>query len=60
MVYFQTENPNLGKFWRVLQRKMLVYTVYGHLVDFTATWYILWPNGLFSGYLLYISRFGIL
>jgi hypothetical protein len=23
MVYFQTKNPNLGKFWRVLQWKML-------------------------------------
>jgi hypothetical protein len=25
MVCFQTENPKLGKFWRVLQWKMLVY-----------------------------------
>jgi hypothetical protein len=22
-IYFQTKNPNLGQFWRVLQRKML-------------------------------------
>jgi hypothetical protein len=25
MVYFQTKNPNLGKFWRALDRKMLKY-----------------------------------
>jgi hypothetical protein len=33
MVCFQTKNPNLGKFWRVLQSKMLVY--------FMDTWSIL-------------------
>jgi hypothetical protein len=44
MVCFQTKNPNLGKFWRVLQWKMMVYFMdtwsnlrsfvifYGHLV----------------------------
>jgi hypothetical protein len=26
MVCFQTKNPNLGKFWRVLQWKMWVYS----------------------------------
>jgi hypothetical protein len=25
MVSFQTENPNLGKFWRALERRMLIY-----------------------------------
>jgi hypothetical protein len=30
MVYFQTKNPNLGKFWRALDWKMLV--------DFMALW----------------------
>jgi hypothetical protein len=25
MVYFQTKNPNLGKFWRALEWKLLVY-----------------------------------
>jgi hypothetical protein len=35
MVYFQTKNPNLGKFWRVLQCKMLV--------NFMAIWSILRP-----------------
>jgi hypothetical protein len=24
VVYFQTKNPNLGKFWRALEYKMLV------------------------------------
>jgi hypothetical protein len=58
MVYFQTQNSNLGKFWRSLQRKMLVYFTaiwyilrtfgifYGHLVYFTDIWYIIWPFGI--------------
>jgi hypothetical protein len=25
MAYFQTRNPDLGKFWRILQWKMLIY-----------------------------------
>jgi hypothetical protein len=33
MVCFQNKNPNLGKFWRVLQWKMLAY--------FMDTWSIL-------------------
>jgi hypothetical protein len=32
-VYCQTKNPNLGKFWRVLHWKMLVY-FYGRLIYF--------------------------
>jgi hypothetical protein len=32
MAYFQTKNPNLGKFWKVLQSKMLVY--------FMVVWYM--------------------
>jgi hypothetical protein len=31
MVCFQTKNPNLGKFFRVLNWKMLIYIFYGHL-----------------------------
>jgi hypothetical protein len=54
MLHFQTKNHNLGKFFRVLQRKMLVHFMalsstlrpfdifYGHLVCFMAIWYILW------------------
>jgi hypothetical protein len=56
MVYFQTKTLNLGKFWRVLQRKLLVY--------FVAIWSILRPFGIFfchSVYLWYIfPRFGML
>jgi hypothetical protein len=52
MVYLQAKNPNLGKFWRILQRKILVYFMsiryilrpfaifYGHLVYFLVIWYI--------------------
>jgi hypothetical protein len=41
MVYFQTKNANLGKFWRVLQWNMFG-TFYGHLV-------FLEPLGIFNG-----------
>jgi hypothetical protein len=49
---FQTKNPNLGKFWSVLQWKMLVFLkavlsilrqnsiFYGHLAHFAVIWYI--------------------
>jgi hypothetical protein len=55
MVYFQTKNPNLGKFWRALEWKMLVYFMtiwnilrqfgitYGRFVKVVVIWYIL-PN----------------
>jgi hypothetical protein len=59
MVYFQTKNPNLGKFWRVLAMEDAgIY--YGHLVNFLAFWYILWNYGIFSGHLVHFSRFGTL
>jgi hypothetical protein len=45
MTYFQTKNADLGKFWRDSQWKMK-----GHLVYFTAIWYILWPFGILCGY----------
>jgi hypothetical protein len=45
MVCFLTKNTNLGKFWRVLQWKMLVY--------FMADWSILRPFGIFCGHLIY-------
>jgi hypothetical protein len=38
MDYFQTRNPNLGKFWRFLQWKMMVY--WAMSVYFPAIWYI--------------------
>jgi hypothetical protein len=57
MVYFQTKNPNLCKFWWVLQWMMSVYSMamrsiflpfYGHLVYFVVIGYILWSLGIFS------------
>jgi hypothetical protein len=56
---FKPKNPNLGKFWRVLQWKILVYFVtnrsilrpleifYGHLVYFVVIWYIFPRFGIF-------------
>jgi hypothetical protein len=56
MVCFQTKNTNLGKFWRVLRRKMLY---------FMTIWSIRWPSGnvlpffgIFYGNLVYFPRFG--
>jgi hypothetical protein len=60
MVCFQTKNPNLGKFWGVLQWKILVYFMtiwsilrpleifYGHLVYFVVIWYISPRFGIFD------------
>jgi hypothetical protein len=65
MVHFQTKNPNLGKFGRVLQLNVLVYLMaiwyilwtfgifYGHLVYFMDIWYILWAFGIFYEHLVY-------
>jgi hypothetical protein len=59
MVSFQTENPNLGKFWRPLDWKMLMYCM--------AIWNILQPFGIFYQYLVHFlltwnifSGFGIM
>jgi hypothetical protein len=59
MVCFQTKNANLGKFWRVLQWKILV--------SFMTIWSVLWPLEIFHGHLVYFvvigfifTRFGIL
>jgi hypothetical protein len=61
MVCFQTKNPNLGKFWRALEWKMLVYFMlirnifrsfgicYGHLV-------MLCQFGIFSLVLVYCMK----
>jgi hypothetical protein len=53
MVCFQTKYPNLGKFWKVLLRKIF----YDHLVYFTAIGNILWQFGIFCGNLVYFSPF---
>jgi hypothetical protein len=39
MVYFHTKNLNLGKFWRALEFKLLVFFIF--------IWYILWPFDIF-------------
>jgi hypothetical protein len=64
-VYFQTKNSNLGKFWRALEWKMLVYfmtilsilrpngIVYGSLAHFVVIWYAFSRFGM-----LYREKFG--
>jgi hypothetical protein len=52
MVCFQTKNPNLGKFWRVLKWKFFYILrpsglFYGHRKYFIAIWDILWSFGTF-------------
>jgi hypothetical protein len=42
-VGFKTQNPNLGKFWRALEWKMLVYVM--------VIWNILRSVGIFYGHL---------
>jgi hypothetical protein len=51
MVCFQTKNPNLGKFWRVFECKMMVY--------FMVIWNILRSFGIFYGHLAMLWYFGI-
>jgi hypothetical protein len=54
MVYFQTKNPNLGKFWKALDWKMLIY--------FIAIGNILRIFGIFYDHyvhLVHFSGFGI-
>jgi hypothetical protein len=41
MVYFQTKNPNLGKFLRTLEWELLLYFMRIWNVCITAIWYIL-------------------
>jgi hypothetical protein len=64
MVDFQTKNPNLGKFWRALDWKMLIYFMaivnilgtfgifYDHLAHFVIILYV-----HFSGFgIMYVPR----
>jgi hypothetical protein len=56
MVYFETQNPNLGNYWKVLQRKMLVYfmaiwsivrlfnTLYSHLLNLLCVHLVYFPS----------------
>jgi hypothetical protein len=52
MLYFQTKNLNLGKFWRALESKMLVY--------FMVIWNILLPLVISSGHLVMLCHFVML
>jgi hypothetical protein len=52
MVCFQTKNPTLDKFWRVLQWKMSVY--------FIGTWTILRTFGHLVYFVVFFPHFGIL
>jgi hypothetical protein len=44
MAYFQTKNPNLGQFWRVMQWNMLVYFV------------AIWLFGIFFPFWFFVPR----
>jgi hypothetical protein len=44
MVFFRTNNPNLGKFWMAFEWKMMVY--------FMVIWNILRSFGIFYGHLV--------
>jgi hypothetical protein len=71
MVYFETKIPNLGKFGKFLQYKMLLHFMairyilrpfgifYGHLVYFIAIWYILLTFGIFCCHLVYRFNFSL-
>jgi hypothetical protein len=47
MVYFQTKNTNLVKFWRALDGKILIY--------FKAIWNILQEFGIFDYHLVHFG-----
>jgi hypothetical protein len=52
MVCFQTKIPNLGIFWRAVERKMLLnfMTVWNILRPFC---FNLWPFGIVCGHLVF-------
>jgi hypothetical protein len=54
MVYSQTKNPNLGKFWRAIDWKLLIY----FREYFTDIWDILLPFGTFCVHMVDFFRFG--
>jgi hypothetical protein len=69
-IFSNRKNPNLGKFWRVLLHKMLVYLspfgifyghlvnfMYGHLVYFMVICQMLWVFDIFPCYLVYFPPF---
>jgi hypothetical protein len=61
MVWFQTKNPNLGKFWRASYWKMFIYFMavwifYGDLGYFITIWYILYSLGTFFRFWCHIPK----
>jgi hypothetical protein len=61
MAHFQTKNPNLGEFWRVLRKNMLVYFmgIWSILLPFrilVAIWYILWMFSIYFPVLVSCSK----
>jgi hypothetical protein len=59
MVCFQTKNPNLGKFWRAFELKIVVYfmVIRNILRSFGV---FLWPFGNVAVIWYIFPRFGIL
>jgi hypothetical protein len=51
-LFSNQKNPNLGKFWRALGRKMFIY--------FMAIWNILRTFVIFYDHLVHFSGFGIM
>jgi hypothetical protein len=55
MFYFQTKNPNMSKFWRVLQWKMLVYVMdISSILRPLGIFYSLCPFGIYFMAIWYI------
>jgi hypothetical protein len=61
MLYFQTKNPNLKKFWSALEWKMFEYVmpIWNMLLMLTFGMF-LWSFGNFVAFWYIFSRFGIL
>jgi hypothetical protein len=53
----------MGKFWRVLKWKILLYVLHTHMAIwstyFTAIWNVLFQFGMFCSYLVCFFRFGM-
>jgi hypothetical protein len=58
MVYLQTKNPNLGRFWRALDWKMFTYLFYGHLEYFINAGYFMTIWYIFCLHWVHFSSFG--
>jgi hypothetical protein len=61
MAYFQTKNPNLGKFLEGLAMEYVVYfwpcdLFCGHVINFVAIWCTLWSLGIFFLVLVCCTR----